>query len=46
MHLLCQCVLKGAYALNFGNGVLIGAYALIGSVCANRCLCTYWVSVC
>ena len=28
-----------------GHGVLIGAYALIGPWCANRCICAYWVNV-
>ena len=29
-----------------GHGVLIGAYALIGSLFANRYVCAYWVNVC
>ena len=29
-----------------GQCVLIGAYGLIGSICANRCIWSYWVNVC
>ena len=37
MHFLGQCALIGAYAF-IGS---VGVYALIGSMCSDRCICAY-----
>ena len=45
MHLLGQCANRCTCAY-WGQCVLIGAYVLLGLVCANRYICTYLVSMC